>query len=416
MSFLRAMDSGVRNALCVWHRRSGKDKTFLNFMIKEMMTRSGNYYYVFPTYAQGKKALWENIGKDGFPFIGHFQKEIISGAVNNTEMKIRLKNGSLFQVVGSDKIDSVMGTNPVGIVYSEYSLQDPSASEYMSPIILENGGWQVFNMTPRGKNHGYELLNNVRDNPKWFTEILTIDDTGVITPEMIQSERDRGVSEEHIQQEYYCSFNGPMEGAVYGPEMRAMQSEGRICRVPYDPALLVDTWWDIGVGNPTAIWFTQTSFSDVRLIDYYEDSGKGMDFYAAFVAKKKYNYREHNAPHDVEQRQKNTGKTLTDYAKDLGLKFNVCPRTGLAEGINASRAFLRRVIADRDNCHKGIDALQAYRFKYDAKREIFTDTPYHNHASNGADAFRLLAVNHADKRVAKKPEYATSFMNDGWMM
>lgn len=415
LPFLRAMDNGVRNAIQVWHRRTGKDKTDLNFTIKEMMKRVGNYFYVYPTYAQGKKAMWDNIGKDGFPFLGHFPKEILAGPPNQTEMKIKVKNGSQFQIIGSDSIDTVMGTNPAGIVYSEFSLQDPSAADYMSPILLENGGWQVYNFTPRGKNHAYDLYENVKNNPKWFTQILTVDDTGgIITEEMLQSERDRGVSEEHIRQEYYCDFNGPMEGAVYGAEMRAIQSEGRVCRVPYDPALLVDTWWDIGVGDATAIWFTQTSFTDVRVIDYQEDNGKSMDHYARFIKSKPYAYGSHNGPHDMNQRQKNTAKTLADYAKNLGLNFNVCKRESVETGVNAVRMFLRKCVFD-EKCRKGIDGLNAYKYQWDAKKEMYSTKPYHNWASNPADAFRTLAMNHREARVAPKQErprrQATNWMS-----
>src|SRR5262245_28067867 len=139
LPFFRAMESGKKRAVLVWHRRAGKDKTVFNFLVAEMLRRVGNYYYMFPTYAQGKKVIWEGKDKTGFPFLGHIPKELREGDPNNTEMKLTLKNGSLFQVIGSDNIDSVMGSNPVGCVFSEYALQDPNGWEYMSPILLENG-------------------------------------------------------------------------------------------------------------------------------------------------------------------------------------------------------------------------------------------------------------------------------------
>jgi hypothetical protein len=202
---LSAMDSGIKRAVCVWHRRAGKDKTILNFVIKEMFKRIGVYYYFFPTYAQGKKILWDGIDGKGFKFLDHFPREVIV-TKNATEMKITLINGSLFQIVGTDNYDSIMGTNPVGCVFSEFPLQDPLAWEYVRPIIRENGGWAIFPYTPRGFNHGWDLYQMAMNDPDWFCERLTINDTDVLTAADIEAERRSGMTEPLIQQEFYCSF------------------------------------------------------------------------------------------------------------------------------------------------------------------------------------------------------------------
>lgn len=208
--FLAAMDSGKKRAAVVWHRRSGKDKTFLNFMIKRMLERVGSYYYLFPTKEQAKKVIWEGIDRDGMAFLDHFPKEIVANR-NDTEKKIKLRNGSIFQIGGTDDYDSLMGTNPVGIVFSEYSLQNPKAWDFFRPILAENGGWAVFNFTPRGMNHAHNLLALAKDNPDaWFSQILTVDDTHAISQEAIEEERSQGMPEELIQQEFYCKF---IEGA-----------------------------------------------------------------------------------------------------------------------------------------------------------------------------------------------------------
>lgn len=712
---LRALDSGVKRAISIWHRRAGKDKTLINLCAKKMLERVGSYYYFFPTYAQGKKVIWDGMDKTGFPFLNHFPKELLAGVPNSTEMKLRFKNGSVFQVVGSDNIDSIMGTNPVGCVYSEFSLQDPTGADYMSPILMENGGWEVYNTTPRGKNHAYRLYMMAKDNPEWFSEILTVNDTGVITPEMIQAERERGRSEEFIQQEYFCfppdapitthdglvpiheiregdlvlthsgrwrtvraticrdyigemvtiktfgngedlvctpnhqvrvldpatqeyqwvpagdiekgmfltmprikpgmpvistelakligwyiaegsvsknhiqfslsrdeqefadeiiscaksigfpavwsdvetgkvvclnsttfadflvahcgsgavnkkipmtlisghektvydtlmlgdgcfadkgefhsyttvsktlayqfqllanslglragiycrktagqavicgrtvnvldsyavqvrfngegikikpakhsigvmvrsvdrdkysgkvhnfsvekdesyvaygrvvhncSFNAPMDGAVYGEQMRKAQSDGRICSVPHDPALPVETWWDIGHNN--VIWFTQTSVSEIRMIDYEHHVGKDVPFWVKLLKDKKYTYDTHHGPWDIEQAVVGITKTWRQMFADLGIEFRRCERTPVQTGLEASRMILGRCVFDNDKCVEGIDSLQSYRYLWDAKKEDFTKEPYHDGASHGADAFRLMAINHTD--------------------
>ncbi len=202
---LQALDSGIKRAVCVWHRRAGKDKTFLNYMIRCMYERIGIYYYFFPTYNQGKKILWDGIDKEGKPLLDHFPEPLISSK-NATEMKITLQNGSLFQVVGTDNYDSIVGTNPIGFVFSEFALQDPMAWGYIRPILAENGGWAIFPYTPRGFTHGYDIYQMAQMNPNWYCELLTIIDTGAITEAQVEEERNSGMSESLIQQEFYCSF------------------------------------------------------------------------------------------------------------------------------------------------------------------------------------------------------------------
>lgn len=206
----RAVQSGIKRIVVVWHRRSGKEKTIVNIVAQESQKRKGTYFYFFPTYKQGKKILWDGLDRDGFPFLSHFPKELVASK-NDTELKIKFKNGSVFQIIGTDNIDSIVGTNPVGCVFSEYPLQDPKAWDLIRPILLENGGWAIFDFTPRGMNHGHKILQTAINNPKtWWHQILTVDDTHAVTKEQIEQERRENMPEDLIQQEYYCKF---IEGA-----------------------------------------------------------------------------------------------------------------------------------------------------------------------------------------------------------
>jgi hypothetical protein len=213
-------------------------------------------------------------------FLGHFPPEIVAKR-NEQELKLTLVNGSIFQLIGSDNIDSVMSTNPVGCVFAEYALQDPNAWNYIRPILLENGGWAIFDFTPRGKNHGYDIYDMARKfmeagDPQWFAERLTVDDTGVLSAAQIDDERREGMDEDLIQQEYFCSFEGAQQGSYYGRQMSEAEKDGRITRVPYQPEIAVETWWDLGVADATAIWFTQTVGREIHCIDYLEASGEGL--------------------------------------------------------------------------------------------------------------------------------------------
>lgn len=209
LNLLGALDGGKNRALIVWNRRSGKDKTCFNFMIKKAFEKVGTYFYFLPTYSQAKKVIWDNIDNEGFRMLDHIPKDLIK-STNATELKIELKNGSVIQLIAADEFKkSGVGTNPVGVVFSEYSITDPEAWRFVSPILAVNGGWAIFNFTPRGMNHAWTLLQQVKDNPKWFVEILTVDDTKVLQGEALEEEKQNN-PQDLFEQEYYCKF---IEGA-----------------------------------------------------------------------------------------------------------------------------------------------------------------------------------------------------------
>lgn len=395
----QAIDNGKKRAILISHRRSGKDKTLLNLMIKKMFERVGIYFYFLPTYKQAKKVIWDNVDGDGFKFTDHFPPSLIA-AKNETELKITMKNSSVFQLIGTDDWDGVMGTNPVGCVFSEFSLQNPAAWDYIRPILRENGGWAIFNYTPRGQNHAFDLYNMAKNNDDWFVQLSTVNDTKredglpVISQKDIDDERKEGMDEDLIQQEYYCSFSASITGAFYSKQMAQAEVENRMGKVPYDPRMRVDTWWDLGMDDATAIWFTQTFFNEVRIIDYFEQSGEGLPFYAKYLQSLPYVYGAHNAPHDIAVRELGTGKSRIETAAELGIKFETVPNLDLSDGIEATRSFISKCWFDLEKCKVGIDALKNYHKEYDEKRKIFKNRPFHDWSSHGADSFRYLAVGH----------------------
>lgn len=411
MSFLSAMDGGKKRALWIVHRRGGKDKTFLNYTVKKMFERVGVYYYLLPTYAQAKKIIWDGIDGSGFKFLDHFPSEIVKKN-NATDMKVELINGSVFQLIGTDNIDSVMGTNPVGCVFSEYSLQNPKAWDLIRPILRENGGWAAFNCTPRGKNHAYDLYMMAKDNPEWFCEILTINDTmrengePIITAADIEAERAEGMDEDLIQQEYYCSFTAAVTGAYYAKQIQAAEDEGRITAVPYDSHLPVETWWDLGKSDSTAIWFTQTFRKEIRVIDCLEDNGEGLPYYAKVLKEKPYVYSKHNLPHDIEVSDLSVDgrKKRKDILIELGINpIRTVPSGNPEIGIEAARSIIGRCWFDKTKCKNGLHALREYHKDYDEKKKVFKSYPAHDWSSHFADAFRYFAVGF--KEDEKKSEY-----------
>lgn len=400
VNVLQALDEGVRNVCWVVHRRGGKDTTLWNHVIKEAYMHPGVYYYLLPTFAQAKRVLWDGMTNNGKRFLDYIPKSIIDGSPNNTEMKVWINGAhgkSLIQLSGGDSYDNLMGTNPRGVVFSEWSLMDPNSYEFMKPILAANGGWCAFIYTPRGKNHGWDLAEIARRNPKeWFFESLTVADTGVLSEEQIEAERRKGMPQDLIEQEFYCNFNRGQEGSYYGRQIDDLRKKGHITHVEYDPAIPVKTSWDLGIGDSTAIWWYQIVGKELHMINYYENSGEGLPHYARVLD----DYRRltgcvydfHASPHDIVCRELSTGTTRLEAARRLGINFRVVPRTSLESGIEAVRSILHRCWFDEKSCEKGVKALENYRKEYNEKFRVYSDRPKHDYASHGSDAFRMLAV------------------------
>jgi len=357
----------------------------------------GVYFYILPTYTQARKIIWDGIDKDGLKFIDHIPKDMILGKPNSTDMKVTLTNGSIIQLVGSDQYNRIMGTNPIGVVMSEYSLQNPMAWEYIRPILAENDGWAIFNYTPRGKNHGHDLYTMAVGNDDWFCEMLTVDDTKAITLEAIEAEKASGMSAEMIRQEFYCSFEGTVQGSYYSQLITDARNEGRIkTLIPIEPAIPVDTYWDLGINDSTTIWFVQKVGMERRVVGYYENSGEGLAFYAReldrIALERKWKYGRHIAPHDIKVRELGTGVSRLETAKLLGIKFEVAPSLSLQEGIDATRTILPTVFFDETHCAHGIKCLENYRKDWDEINRTFKKNPMHDWASHGADGFRMFAI------------------------
>ena len=365
------------------------------------------YLHMLPTQRQARKVVWDARDAAGRRVIDQVFPEPLRKSTNATEMKIEFRStgnghaGSLWQLAGSDNIDSIVGTNPVGVVMSEYSLTNPRAWDYIRPILAENGGWCLFIYTPRGRNHGHALYEMAKSNPAWFCQRLTVDDTGVVSQEAIDDDRASGMSEPMLRQEYWCDFESPLEGAVYADEYLAAVDEGRITDAPPVYGVPVDTAWDIGTKNSTAIWFFQRNGPVVRVIDYHEGYGKGVEAYAKALEHKKreygWEYGHHWGPHDLRVKDWSTGRTRLEVALEHGVAFKIVPQLSLEDGIQAARVIWKRCTFHEPTCRPGLDALASYQYEEDEDhssptKKHFKKKPLHDWASDGADAFRYLAV------------------------
>jgi len=402
--FRAIFDDNKKRAFCIWHRRAGKDLVLMNLTatkIYEEMERGivGTYYYFFPTYNQARKVIWDGRDGDGKSFLDAFPRELIARK-NEQEMRIELKGGSAFQLIGTDKYDAVRGTNPLGCAFSEFAFQNPLAWDVIRPILTQNKGWAIFNTTPNGKNHAYDLYEFVKNDDDWFVEVLDIDHTKAISREDVDLERKSGMSYEMVQQEFFCSFDIGAVGAFYTQELEQARSSGRITSLPFSLEKPIDIYFDIGIskGNETAIWFKQNDGAFFNFIHYYENSRKGFDFYATyiddFLDSKKAMLGKIYIPHDAKKEDWASGITAEQaFRKHFGdHKIVKLKCDSIQLGVNAARKVFPKCRFDREKCLQGIRCLEQYHREWDDVRKCFKATAVHDWSSNGADSFRYFSV------------------------
>lgn len=324
--------------------------------------------------------------------IDHLPRDIVA-KVNEQQMKITLVNGSTIQVLGTETLD-VVGGNPVGVIFSESAQHRPDAWDYIRPILAENGGWALFNGTPRGKNWFFKLYNMARGNPDWFAQVLTVRDTGVLSEADIAAERASGMAEEMIQQEFFCDFSAALPGAIYGRWIEAARREGRLCSMPVDGSSLVNTSWDLGAPRNAPCWYWQVVGREIRIIDYDAGFDGTLAERIAMMNRKGYNFGTHYLPHDAQQTER-TGTTFATELTKLGCKVAVVPPIhDVWVGINHLREMFNGLAFRTPQCDLGIEALGAYRQNLEQQGQRASDAPVHDWASHAADALRTMAEAH----------------------
>jgi hypothetical protein len=394
-----ALESGKKRCIEVAHRRWGKDDVALQWAAVSAMQRPATIWHMLPQIAMARKAIWTAVNPHtGKRRIDEAFPKAIRETTNETEMFLRLKNGSTWQVIGSDNYDTLVGSPPAGICFSEWSRANPASWAYLAPILVENNGWALFITTPLGNNHAKAMYDMARNDPAWFAEISTVADTKAISHEAVEAQRREyhalfgdAAGDALIEQEYYCSFSSVIPGSYYAKEMTICEREGRIRQVDVDRDLPVHSAWDLGVSDSTAIWCFQVNGPELQIVDYYEASGHGAEHYCEWLNEKKYRGVDW-VPHDAKVREWGSGRSRLETLRSLGRKPRVVPLHALQDGINAARITIPLVRFDAASCARGIDALKSYQAEWDENLRTFKKTPLHDWASHGADAFRYLAM------------------------
>lgn len=428
----RPLQEVIHNSLkrfnvLVCHRRFGKTILVINEMINkaiENQKHNPQYAYIAPTYKQAKMIAWE--------YLCDYTSEIPGVKVNKSELTVEIyrqgvKNASgkgwrkkpdkiKFMLLGSDNPDSIRGVYLDGSVLDEFAQCDPIIwGEVVRPALADRKGWAIFIGTPKGQNHFYHRLVKANEQPdNWYTAIYKASETGVLPEEEIEDMK-ADMDEQEIEQELECSFHAAVRGSYYGEKLTEIDDNGQIGVVPYNPRYPVDTHWDIGIGDSTAIVFRQKINGFYHYIDYLEANGKGLEWYVKELEKKPYVYGRHVWPHDGKNKDFVTGQTRVEVAREIkpDWKWEVMTKQSIDDGIQAARRRLNIARFDRKKCERLLDCLKNYQREWDGKLMMFKDKPKHDWTSHGSDAFRYDSLDDRDTLEMKKrrdsaPQFAES--------
>lgn len=376
---------GKRFAVVVAHRRFGKTVAALNHLIREAVLNqreTPRYAYIAPTYGQAKRVAWDYLVKYTTP---------LGGTNNISELRVDFW-GRRIQLYGSDNPDSLRGQFFDGVIIDEVGDQNPKIwTDIVRPALTDRMGWCLFIGTPKGHNHFKELRDRAEKEEGWGLLEFKASETGVVDETELKAARNE-MGEDKFRQEFECSFDAAVEGSYYGQILNELEDKKHMQEIPREELSRTFTAWDLGMGDSTSIWVAQLVGSEVRLIDYYENHGVGLDHYVKWIKDNDYAKAEHILPHDVRVRELGSGKSRLEMLEEAGLEIKIAPRMGLDDGIQAVRRLLPRCWFNVPKVQTGLNCLRNYRRDYDEKRKIFYERPLHDWSSHGSDSFRYLAL------------------------
>lgn len=390
----RALQYSVHDALdshrfvvVVAHRRFGKTVLAVNHLIRAATScqrERPRVAYIAPTYRQGKSVAWD--------YLRHYTEVIPGVSYNETELRADLPRQAQVRIYGADNPDALRGVYLDFVVLDEVGLMQSRAwTEVIRPTLADRMGGALFIGTPAGQNLFWELRNQAAQGGNWHLFEFKASETGIVPLDELQDAQ-RTMSADSYEQEFECSFEASVRGAIFGRSMTWLREHGRLGKVDHEPLLPVHTAWDLGMSDATAIWCLQAEKSgDVRVVDYIEGSGEGLSHYVNVLRGKGYTFGRHILPHDAQVRELGTGKSRLEMLRSLGINAEIAPNLSLEDGIEAARVFLRRCHFDMSRCQAGVDALVSYRRRQNTRTEEFGQ-PEHDWASHAADAMRYAAV------------------------
>lgn len=408
-----AFDAGFKRGVYVWARRSGKDVTFMHQIAKMAHQRVGTYFHMLPTFTQAKRNVWDAIDDQERRILDHVFPPAIRKSTNETDLKLNLRCGSVYQLIGADSYNLVVGANPIGLVMSEYALIDPRAWQIFRPILQQNGGWAAFIGTPRGYNHFHEQLEIAKRERDWHYSVIDAIEAGYMSQEDIDREIRTGMPEELARQEYLVDFSAANVGAILGSRIERAEKDGRIAdTIDYDPnAGEVIITSDIGYRDAAAWWWWQAVPGGYNLLNYDEDTGLEAGDWIERLRSHPFPIGRVLLPKDAKAKTMATRHSVLEQFLQAGFSCSIVPQVRIVDRINAARSVVPRCRFARTRCAKGLQMLRDWAFKYDEERKSFSREPDHNYASHGGDAFSYGATMIAE--FAETPKEANRHRDIG---
>lgn len=402
--------------IAIWHRRAGKDEVVLNAMAGLAEREIGTYWHCFPEYKQARKAIWNGVNSHTGQrrIFDHFPPASIM-RMQDDDMFLELHNGSTFQLLGSDRYDATVGSGPRGIAYSEWALSNPSAWAYHSPMIRETKGWAAFITTPRGNNHAKAMFDRAQGSSDWFSELLTIEDTGALTIEELaealaeyQDLHGEDMGRAFFEQEYLCSWSGAMIGAYWGAEVNRAEREGRVCEFDIDWSHPVHTAWDLGKAVNNPVWCFQVIKGEPRIVDFYQPDSDDLSDWVKWLDDKGYKGKDY-VPHDILVTEWGSKRTRFDTLKQMGRNPVRVARVSVADGLQAGRNTINAArFRSSKRVLEGVEGLKNYRREWDDEKKTFRENPVKDWAEHIGSAFRYLGLSWREvippKPKVKKPD------------
>ena len=412
IDFFRA---GGKKACAIWHRKAGKDRTATFIESELAFTQVGLYWHALPKYEEARKVIWDAIMPDGQRLVEWAFPRPACKHLDH-EMKVLLPNGSIWQPVGVDNYDSLVGAFPKHITWSEFALGQPQARNFLRPALAMNDGSELIITTPRGYNHAFDVYEYAKSSPDWYAKVLTVDNTNVLSAKLLEEER-RTMPDELVRQEYFCDWSAANVGAILGRYVENAEKEGRITdEVEYDPdGAPIEISSDIGRRHISAWWFWQPQVDGFTLVDYDEDAGLDAGEWIERLSNRLDGKRLGKIwlPHDARAKTFSARHSAVEQFIqhfDTNGKSVVCvvPQSKLkGHAINAGQVVLRRCKFHKTRCEAGLAALRNWAYEYDDERKQYSREPMQDWSCDAADAFCEGAKIMQEREIEKpktKPE------------
>lgn len=394
-----------RLSCIVTHRRAGKTVALGNDLLMGMLecqkTRP-QFAFVGPTYTQTKRNAWEYLKEYSRPFWDKPPSE--------SELTITLKyNRAKLFVAGSDNPDQLRGMYLDGVVMDEYSIQRPNVyPEVIAPALSDRQGWAVFAGTPKGKNHFWELWKTAQANPtKYFSMMLKASQSKIIPQAELDSLREQ-MSREEYEQEYECSFESALVGAIWADEMTVLEREERVRPMEVDWDYPTSVVYDLGFTDATvALFWQHLPTGENRIVHCYATSGAAIDTHIDYLHHMGIKFKHVWLPHDARAKNLQTGKSIVELFMEKGVRspiLRIVPNHKVRDGISAARQVFPSVSINSSpeaQTDTLVEALKSYRREWNVDLKMFMDRPVHDWSSHYADAFRYMCV------VSPRPDQNT---------